>query len=292
MLFALMPDETLPDTERVESIHLWQSGAPGALGQDESDSPRIDYYRAKARNAAAVVVCPGGGYGFLAADHEGRMAAAYFNRLGVDAFVLHYRLGPKYRHPVMLGDAARAVRTVRARAGEWQIDPARVGILGFSAGGHLASTVSTQFDAGSPDAPDPINQVSSRPDFAMLIYPVITMSGPHAHAGSRKSLLGESPADALVESMSSQTRITSQTPPTFLLHALDDGPVPPENSEIYASALLKHRVPHTAHYLERGGHGFGFGKVDKPLSDPIVAAWPDLLAAWLKGRGLLEAGKA
>jgi acetyl esterase/lipase len=163
--------------------------------------------------------------------------------------------------------------------------------MGYSAGGHLASTISTQFDAGSVDAPDPINAVSSRPDFAMLIYPVITLSGPHAHAGSRTNLLGESPADDLVASMSSHTRVTPQTPPTFLLHALDDKAVPPQNSALYSEALLKSGVPHTVHYLQHGGHGFGFDQPGKPHSDPAVAGWPDLLSAWLRGAGLLAAVK-
>src|SRR6266446_7052526 len=217
-----------------ELIVLWPSGAPGALGKEPNDIPTLTSYLASEEKAtgAAVIVCPGGGYTHLA-DHEGRPVAEWLNTLGISAFVLKYRLGPRYHHPAPLEDAARAIRTVRARATEWHIDPKRIGILGFSAGGHVASTIGTHFDSGKPDAFDPIERVSSRPDLMILIYPVITMR-EFAHAGSRRMLLGENPLANLVVWLSNEAQVTKETPPAFLVHTSNDPTVPVENSLQFA----------------------------------------------------------
>src|SRR5215204_5851378 len=212
--FAVAGLGALDESRAAEPIILWPQGAPGALGREPADVPTLTPYLAPKERAtgAAVVVCPGGGYQHLA-DHEGRPVAEWLNSVGVTAFVLKYRLGPRYRHPSMLQDAGRAVRTVRARAAEWGLDPERVGVLGFSAGGHLASTAGTHFDAGRPDAADPVERVSSRPSVMILIYPVITMR-ERTHAGSRRNLLGEEPAPELVALLSNEEQVTKETPPT------------------------------------------------------------------------------
>lgn len=267
-------------------IPLWPAGrVPGALGTAETDVPTITVYRPDAgkANGAAVVVCPGGGYGALA-DHEGEPVAKWLNTLGVTGFVLRYRLGPRYHHPVMLGDAARALRWVRTHAAEYALDPGRIGILGFSAGGHLASTVATHFDDGKPGDADPIEQHSSRPNVAVLIYPVVTLLPPFAHEGSRRNLLGDNPSQELVRQLSNETQVTKETPPTFLLHTDEDRGVPAENSLNFALALRKAGVPVEMHLYEHGAHGFGLGG-----SDPVLSGWPALCAAWLKGRGFLAA---
>jgi acetyl esterase/lipase len=197
---------------------LWPQGAPGAVGTDDADRPSLTLYSlAKTQTArSAVVVCPGGGYGVLAMDHEGRQIAEWLNALGVDAYILKYRLAPRYHHPAMMNDAQRALRYVRAHATEWEIAPDRIGIWGFSAGGHLASTAATHFDAGNPSAADPIDRVSSRPDFAILAYPVITCSEPFMHQGSCKNLLGDNPDPKLADYLSNEKQVTAETPPTFL----------------------------------------------------------------------------
>jgi acetyl esterase/lipase len=265
-------------------VRLWEGDAPGAKGQEEADTPTLTIYPPPEgkNNGAAVVICPGGGYGALAA-HEGKPVADWLNANGATGVVLKYRLGPKYSHPVMLGDVGRAIRTVRARAKEWAIDPARIGVLGFSAGGHLASTAATHFDAGKPDASDAIDTVSSRPDVAILIYPVITMTEPHTHKGSRRNLLGANPDPALVELMSNEKRVTDKTPPTYLVHSADDRGVPIENSLLFAAVLAKHKVPFAMRVFEHGGHGYGMGGRDKEL-----ATWPESCAQWLTHRGFFK----
>src|SRR5271166_6114900 len=206
--------EPVPDHQ---VITLWPAGAPGAKGNDpEQDIPTLTVWLAKPETAtgAAVVVCPGGGYGMLASDHEGRQVAEWLNSLGVSAFVLKYRLGPRYHHPAMLQDAGRAIRTVRALGRKWGVDPNRIAILGFSAGGHLASTAGTHFDAGKPDAADPVDRLSCRPDFMVLVYPVISFTAPFTHKGSRSNLLGKTPDAGLEENLSNEKQVTAQTPPT------------------------------------------------------------------------------
>jgi acetyl esterase/lipase len=265
---------------------LWPDGAPGAVGNEDIDKPTLTPYLVPAGRGTgtAVVVCPGGGYLHLAMDHEGEQVARWLNSLGVEAFVLKYRLGPKYHHPVELGDAQRAIRTVRARAAEFRVMPDRVGIMGFSAGGHLASTAGTHFDAGKASDADPTERVGSRPDFLILGYPVISF-GPYAHKGSPRALLGDNPDPKLVESLSNELQVTAQTPPTFLFHTTEDKTVPVENSVLFYLALRKAGVPAEMHIYERGPHGVGLAATDEALS-----TWPGRLADWLRGRGLLNGG--
>jgi acetyl esterase/lipase len=264
---------------------LWPDGAPGALGTGPADRPKITVYRAPPESAsgAAVIVCPGGGYSRLASDHEGRQFGEWFNSLGVSAFVLQYRLGPRYRHPAPLQDAQRAIRLVRARAAEWGVDPTRVGILGFSAGGHLASTAATHVDDGRPDAADPVERQGSRPDFAVLAYPVVSLFDPPAHASSRRNLLGEPADPALVELLSNERQVTPRTPPAFLFHTADDAAVPASNSLLFFEALQKAGVPAELHVFAHGKHGVGLA-----ADDPALSAWPRLCAAWMRGLGLLQ----
>src|SRR2546429_3701747 len=266
-----------------ELIVLWPSGAPGAVGKEPNDIPTLTPYLASEEKAtgAAVIVCPGGGYTHLA-DHEGRPVAEWLNTLGISAFVLKYRLGPRYHHPAPLQDAARAIRTVRAQATEWNIDPKRIGILGFSAGGHVASTIGTHFDSGKPDASDPIERVSSRPDLMILIYPVITMR-EFAHAGSRRMLLGENSSADLVTLLSNEERVTKETPPAFLVHTANDPAVPVENSLRFAEAMTKAGVPFELNIYERGPHGFGLGG-----KDPMLSTWPQRCADWLRAHGFIS----
>ena len=268
---------------------LWPNGAPGAQGDAEGDKPTISIYLPAEGKAtgAAIVVCPGGGYGHLAVDHEGRQVGEWLNSLGVTAFVLKYRHSASgYRHPVPLQDAQRAIRTVRARASEWKLDPDRVGILGFSAGGHLASTTGTHFDAGKPDADDVIERVSSRPDIMVLVYPVISLTSEHTHKGSKKNLLGDNPDEKLVQSLSNDTQVTPDTPPTFLMHTSADTAVPPENSVLFYLALRKAKVPVEMHIYETGQHGVGLAQ-----KDPVLSSWPGRCADWLRLRGFLGKSK-
>jgi acetyl esterase/lipase len=284
--------------EGLKTYPLWPDGAPGALGNDAGDEfhpgdvPTITVYLPDAARAtgAAVVICPGGGYGFLATEHEGKDVAEWLNSLGIAGVMLKYRLGPRYQHPVMLEDAQRALRTVRARASEWRLDPGRVGILGFSAGGHLASTVATHFDSGRPDASDPIDRMSCRPDIAVLVYPVVALATPYGHAGSLKNLLGARPAQELIENLSNERQVTSNTPPTFLAHTNEDKGVPAENSILFALALRKAGVPVELHLFEKGAHGLGMGTgwaSHKIAPNDAFQAWPRLCATWLKERGFL-----
>jgi acetyl esterase/lipase len=262
---------------------LWPNGAPGALGSANEDKPSITPYLVKQPNGTAVIVCPGGGYQNLAMDHEGVQIAKWLNSLGISAFVLQYRLGPKYHHPAMIDDAQRAIRTVRAHAAALHIQPDRIGIWGFSAGGHLASTAATHFDAGDPDAADPIDRAGSRPDFAILAYAVISLNSEFAHAGSRTNLLGKTPDPKLADELSNDQRVTPQTPPTFLFHTSADTAVPAENSVRFYLALRKAGVPAEMHIFQNGPHGVGLAPTDATLS-----AWSGLLANWLRERGLLR----
>lgn len=219
----------------------------------------------------------------LAIDHEGQQIAHWLNSLGITAFVVQYRLGPRYHHPVEWHDGQRGVRYARSRAAEFGFAPNHVGIWGFSAGGHLASTVETHFDNGNPSAGDPIDRESSRPDFAILSYPVVSMKEPYVHHGSREHLLGDHPDPALVDLLSNETQVTPQTPPTFLFHTTTDAVVPVENSIQFYLALRKNNVPAELHVFEQGPHGVGLAATDATLS-----IWPTLLANWLRTRGLLD----
>jgi len=242
------------------SFPLWPEGAPGALGKADKDVPTLTPYWPDAAKAtgAAVVICPGGGYGMLA-PHEGDHYARFLNESGIAGFVLKYRLGSSgYRHPAMLQDAARAVRLVRARAGEWKLDPKRIGIMGSSAGGHLASTLLTHFDAGKGDAADEIERASSRPDLGILCYAVISL-GEFGHGGTRDNLLGKDPSPELIRELSNELQVTKDTPPCFIWHTYEDGAVPVENSLHFAEALRKAGVPFDLHIYQKGQHGLGLG---------------------------------
>jgi acetyl esterase/lipase len=271
-------------TAEPETIPLWPAGAPGALGTEDADRPTLTVYRAyrSAQPITGIIVAPGGSYTNLATNHEGRQVANLLNAAGVTTFVLKYRLGPKYRHPIELGDAQRAIRLVRARAQEFGVAPDRIGMLGFSAGGHLTSTAGTHFDAGKADAADPIDRVSSRPDFLVLCYPVISFDPAIAHANSQRNLLGDKPEQWLLDDLSNDRRVTAQTPPTFLFHTDADTGVVAENSVRFYLALRRAKVPAEMHIFETGPHGVGLA-----LADPNLSPWSTLLLNWLRGRGLL-----
>jgi acetyl esterase/lipase len=265
-----------------KTILLWPEGAPGAKGTEDIDEPSLTIYLPAGPNTTktGVVVVPGGGYEHLAMDHEGKAIAAWLNEHGMAAFVLKYRLGPKYHHPVELEDAQRAIRTVRANAAEYGIAADHLGMWGFSAGGHLAATAGTKFDGGNASSPDEIERQGSRPDFLILAYPVITMEVPDAHAGSRRNLLGEDPDPALVRLLSAQIQVTKETPPTFLFSTSDDQTVPVINSVMFYEALVKAGVPAEMHLFQHGHHGVGLAS-----AIPELSVWPDLLIKWMRERG-------
>jgi acetyl esterase/lipase len=269
-------------------LRLWPEGAvPGARGAEPPDVPTITPHLAAGGGPeprAAIVVCPGGGYASLA-PHEGAPVARWLNGLGVNAFVLRYRVAP-YGHPWPLADAQRAIRTVRHRAAAWGVDPARVGILGFSAGGHLAATAATHFDAGDAAAADPVERMSSRPDLAILCYAVITLE-QFRHEGSMRNLIGAQPTAELRRRLSAEQQVTADTPPAFLWHTADDAAVPVENSLLFAAALSRFRVPFALHVFERGRHGLGLAQ-----DDPDVGGWTDRCALWLAGHGFGRGGAA
>ncbi len=266
------------------SMLLWSNGAPGAVGDEETDKPQITAYLPEPdkANGASVIVCPGGGYWGLAIDHEGRAVAEWLRGFGVAGFVLQYRTAPKYHHPTPLMDAQRAIRTVRARSKEWGLDGSRIGIMGFSAGGHLASTAGTLFEKGPDRKDDAIDAQSARPDFLILGYPVITMKPPYAHMGSRINLIGESPSSELVDLMSTDLQVTPKTPPTFLMHTDADDGVPSENSVNFYLALRKAGVPAEMHIYAEGAHGLGLAP-----DYPTLANWPDRARLWMGSRKLL-----
>ncbi len=267
-----------------QTVLLWPEGAPAAVGNEAVDRPSLTIYlpdKAKAVGAG-VVICPGGGYAHLAMDHEGFQIADWYNQRGMAAFILKYRLGPRYHHPAMLDDAQRAIRYVRTHAAGFGIAPDKIGIMGFSAGGHLASSAATHFDAGDAGATDPINRAGSRPDFLVLCYPVISFTTPYTHKGSMKNLLGDNPDPKLVEYMSSEKQVTDQTPPAFLFHTNSDTGVPAENSVLFYLALRAHKVPAEIHIYEQGNHGVGLAP-----GNPILRTWPARLEDWLKVRGIL-----
>jgi acetyl esterase/lipase len=270
-------------------IPLWPDGAPGALGNTSNDIPTLTPYLPDSippggTTGAAMVICPGGGYSHLA-PHEGKNYALWLNQHGVTCFVLKYRLGSSgYRHPAMLQDAARAMRLVRARAADWKIDPKRVGIMGSSAGGHLASTLMTHFDLGNTNAADPIERQSSRPDIGILCYPVITM-GEYTHPGSKKNLLGTHPPPELVKLLSNELQVTTNTPPCFIWTTYEDKTVPMENSLMFAEALRKAGVPFDLHIYQKGRHGLGLND-NPPFAHPHP--WAGDCLFWLKEQGFVQ----
>jgi acetyl esterase/lipase len=264
-----------------EAVPLWPQGAPGAHGNAPFDTPTITPYFPGPGDAtgAALLICPGGGYEHLA-PHEGEGYARFFSAHGITCFVLAYRLGSNgYHYPAMFQDVTRAMRTLRARAADWSIDPHRIGIVGSSAGGHLASTLLTHFDAGNAADPDPIERQSSRPDLGILCYPVITM-GPDTHAGSKANLLGPDPSPALVTLLSNELQVTAATPPCFLFHTWEDKTVKVENTLMFAAALRAHGVPFDLHIYQAGGHGMGLGG---PWNQPEkLHPWTRDCLYWLK----------
>lgn len=288
-----------------EIILLWSGVAPGSEsfdGEEKTEErgdpevpnawvtqvkqPRMEVIPATTKEVAhtAIVICPGGGYGGLAYDKEGVEIGLWFAKRGVTAFVLKYRHGGGvHQHPVPLSDAQRALRIVRSQAKERGYGADRVGVMGFSAGGHLASTASTHFDDGDPGAAEVVDRWSCRPDFQVLIYPVISMDEAITHAGSRTNLLGKHPSPEDVENLSNELQVTEETPPAFIVHATDDGAVPVVNSVRYYLALVKHKVAAELHIFEKGGHGFGKRRKDLPAVE-----WPHLLENWLRNRQLIR----
>ncbi len=283
--FTMMTAEFGHAAETPEFRLLWPDGAPGANGEKDADKPGMWVYPAKNNpNGAAIVICPGGGYSIHATDHEGVQPARYFNRIGVTAFVLRYRLSP-YRHPVPLQDAQRALRLVRANAKSFGVDPHRVGIMGFSAGGHLTSTALTHFDVGNPVATDIVDRESCRPDFGILGYPVISFVADYAHRGSAKNLLGDNATEEQLMNLSNDTQVTKETPPVFLFHTSEDTGVPPENSLAFYAACHKAGVPAELHVYQQGPHGVGLAN-----EHPALANWIDAAGTWLRQNALLTIG--
>jgi acetyl esterase/lipase len=263
---------------------LWTGEAPMAQGKEAKDIPTLTPYFAPRNKAtgASFVICPGGGYTALA-PHEGSHYALWLNEQGITGFVLKYRLGSNgYRHPAMMLDVQRAVRYVRSNAMNWGLDPNRIGVMGSSAGGHLASTALTHFDSGDAAAADPVDRVSSRPNLGILCYPVITM-GPDTHAGSLQNLLGENPDPSLVEFLSNEKQVKNDTPPTFIFHTFEDSAVKMENSMEFAAALRRHGVPFALHIYTKGAHGMGLGSAQWDPDNRHL--WTEECAQWLKEQG-------
>ena len=263
----------------MSKIPLWPEGAPGFNPAFEQEQPTLEPFLVAGGPArGAVLVCPGGGYNHLAA-HEGEPIARWLNSIGLSAFVLRYRVAP-YRHPIPWMDATRAMRTLRARAAEWNILPDKLAILGFSAGGHLSAWLSNEWDAGDPAAADPVERAGSRPDASVICYGVITFDGRYYHGGSVTSLLGDPPPADLRHALSLESRVTPQTSPAFLWHTATDDKVPVQNCLLYAHALSRNGVPVEVHIFPEGRHGLGLA-----LDNPNIAAWKELCATWLRDRG-------
>ena len=269
-------------TDELVTIPLWPNGIPNVVPDAPEPTLTEMFPPEDSRCGASIVICPGGGYCALA-EHEAEPIGEWLNSLGVCVWILRYRLYPHYQHPCMLQDAQHAIRTVKARSEELRLDPNRVGILGFSAGGHLAATAATHFDAGDPGSSDPIARASSRPDLAILIYPVITMQKPYRHEGSYIALLGEHPTPDLVDHLSNEKQVSKNTPPIALYHTADDG-VAVENSILMATALSAAKVDFELHIYQQGGHGYGLAKHGQPFVNP----WTTQCAHWLSARGFLK----
>jgi acetyl esterase/lipase len=271
-----------------KTMLLWPAGAPGAQGDEDVDKPSLTVFLPLKPNVTktGVVVAPGGSYTHVATEKEGYAFARWLNERGVAAFVLQYRVGPKYHHPIEIGDAQRAIQMVRAHAEEWGVARDHVGMWGSSAGGHLAATVGTQSTLMVNPRPVEIGDVSnfefSRPDFLILSYPVITFHEPELHRASRKNLLGDTPDPKLVDLLSAETQVTKDTPPTFLFTTTDDKTVPVMNSVMFYSALVKAGVPVEMHIFQNGVHGAGLA-----TGNPQLSVWPDLLAKWMRERGYM-----
>ncbi len=285
-LLLLIPAIWMTAQTTNDTLVIFPDGAPGAMGNTSKDIPTLTVFRPQHPNGAAVVICPGGAYVALAIDKEGYKFARWFNDRGVTAFVLRYRLSTwdlkGYMYPAQFEDATRAMRLVRSKTGEYGLDPDKIGIMGFSAGGHLASTVGTHFDSGNPDAMDEVERYSSRPDFMILAYPVISMTTPYTHRFSREVLIGKDLNKDLAWYLSSELQVTTFTPPTFLFSTDADNTVPAENSVLFYQALRKVHVPAELHIFENGRHGVGLA-----ADDPALSVWPLLMENWLKGRGVI-----
>jgi acetyl esterase/lipase len=279
-------------------IPLWPEGVPGAkpgLGPEHDDGghtsnvsePTLTVYgpAVDRPNGTAVIICPGGGYVRLSTQREGEQYAAWLGTLGITSFVLKYRM-QEFGHPAPLRDVLRAVRIVRSQAARYHIRPDRIGVMGSSAGGHLAASAGTLFDHPLGRTGAELDKVSARPDFLMLMYPVITMEAPAAHAGSRQALLGAHPTAADVQLMSVEKQVTSATPPTLLIHTQEDQTVPVENSILFYQALTRAKVPAEMYLFEHGSHGMGMRAGLGTASD-----WPKRAEEWLKARGLLDPAK-
>ncbi len=276
-----------------QKLRLWEGDAPGAVGKTPDDIPEIVVYLPERDQAAdgaaheptgALVICPGGGYGHLAIDHEGHQIAKWANELGMAGIIVSYRHRNRgYGHPAPMLDAQRAIRLTRHRAAEWKIDPAKVGVIGFSAGGHLVTTLATHFDGGIADDSDPVNRLSCRPDFAIVSYAVIALGEPFTHGGSQRNLLGDNPDAELLKSLSNEKQVTADTPPCFVWHTAEDKVVAAENSLRYYSALVQHGVPSELHIFPVGRHGIGLGR-DIPGADQ----WPQLCKNWLSRLDILK----
>lgn len=261
-------------------MKLWEQSTPGYRPDTSDFLPSLSPYLLKTSKLhGAVIIFPGGGYTGRA-EHEGEPIARWLNEIGLSAFVVHYRVAPA-KHPYPLMDAKRAMKLVRHHAAVWNLDPQRIGVLGFSAGGHLAASLSTHFDSGDADAEDPIETQSSRPDAAVLCYPVISF-GEHRHHGSMQNLLGEHPPEHLKQDLSNELMVTPHTPTTFLWHTADDEGVPVENSLLYAGALSKQKVPFELHVFPEGRHGLGLAS-----DDPSVSQWTGLCGKWFSQIGFL-----
>jgi acetyl esterase/lipase len=267
-------------------IPLWENGAPGANGTEAKDIPMAMVRLPDSETpTGALIICPGGGYGGLAMGHEGKDMAEWANEMGLAAIICDYRhRGKGYGHPAPLQDAQRAIRLVRTKSAEWNIDATRVGILGFSAGGHLVSTVLTRFDAGDAQNGDSIERQSSRPDYGILAYPVILFGQPATHKGSEVNLLGKSPDPKLLASFQSDLNVTKETPPTFLFHTLEDKGVPPQNSVAFYAAMIREGVPGELHIYEKGPHGVGLAKKIPGTSD-----WSNACRRWLENKQFVKA---
>lgn len=300
LLLLLLLTPLILNAERVSSqtIRLWAGSPPNHRASElletstqdaritrlaKVQNPSIDVHLPAGGNATgqAVIICPGGGYGILAYDWEGTDIARWLNSKGIAGIVLKYRLpedeSNAIPHLSPLLDAKRAMRLVRHYAADWNIDPAQVGIMGFSAGGHLASTLGTHYDTGITDADDPIDRISSRPDFMILMYPVISFDPAIGHSGSRRNLLGEQDSPELVARYSGERNVTSDTPPTFLVHSFDDKSVPVQNSLRFYEALLNQNVPTEMHLYPHGGHGYGLA-----VNRGHLESWTDRCIAWLR----------
>lgn len=286
LFLALLFLSTQLTAHSQQRIFLYPSAEEVMHKGYDTIAPFIDYYPSTnpSSHKTAVIICPGGAYTNLAWDKEGVLVSRFFNNNGIDAFVLKYRLNngkqEGHRYPAQYNDLTTAIRIVRSRASEWRIDPGKTGVMGFSAGGHLASTAATILQKPDPGAVNPLNRISGRPSFAILIYPVITMDTLYAHRYSREMLLGKTPDEALVTALSTEKRVTADTPPVFLVHADDDRVVPPQNSILFYQALKKYNVPASMFIYDHGGHGFGMAPTDSVLNQ-----WPTLCVQWLQRQG-------